>query len=264
MQQNSLQKSSGEEAFVPDILYEDNHLIVINKPAPMLSQSDASGQISLQQHIKDYIKKRDDKPGNVFLGLVQRLDKPVSGAIVFAKTSKGAKRISEQIRERRVLKFYLAVTSVPNNFPDALMRAGNGWIRCHHHLLRKKDKTFVAQQPTVNTQEAILEIKTLFVNPAHGVHLIRLITGRKHQIRAQLAELGMAIVGDTKYGSRITFGQNRIALHSCLLKMNHPTRQEPLTISCSPPESMVSLHDDEEKERMRASLEKALVELEQA
>jgi len=243
--------------YTPEILYEDNHLIVVNKPAGMLTQGDASGRVPLLEHLKGYIKRRDHKPGNVFLGMVQRLDRQVSGVIVFAKTSKGAKRISEQIRERRVLKYYIAVTETAG---EASGVAGEraGWRELSNHLKRSGSRTLVCGSDDPGAQSAVLRMKTLFSDSAGGVHLVRLITGRKHQIRAQLSARGTPIHGDGKYGSVTRTTVPRILLHSCFVRFEHPTRKNALSITCPPPPEFWSVFGDGAQQEISAHLSGAL------
>lgn len=239
--------------YIPDILHEDNHVIVVNKPAGMLTQGDAGGETSLLDHLRRYIKVRDNKPGNVFLGMVQRLDKPVSGVLVFAKTSKGAKRLSEQIRNRQVLKFYVAVTPSTSTDND-ISTDGRGWQELQDHLLREGSRTFVRSTPDERTQTGVLQVKTLFANDAHHLHLIRLITGRKHQIRAQLSAHRTPIYGDAKYGSQTGLSGGRILLHAYLVKFTHPTRRSDLVISSPPPEEFLCLFDETERGHITSRL----------
>ncbi len=235
--------------FKPVILYEDNHLLVVDKPGGMLTQGDASGRTSLLKHCKAYLKKRDGKPGNVFLGMVQRLDKPVSGVLVLAKTSKAASRISEQIRERRLSKYYLAVTA---NLPAARQAASgleHGWTEVAHRLQRFGDLS-VAGDRAGDGQRALMKMKTLFVGERCRLHAISLVTGRKHQIRAQLSALGMPICGDVKYGAACRGDRAdgaRIMLHSYCLQLTHPVRRTALTVISDPPEEVLSRFSDRER-----------------
>jgi 23S rRNA pseudouridine1911/1915/1917 synthase len=223
--------------FKPVILYEDNHLLIVDKPAGMLTQGDASGKTSLLEHCKAFLKKRDGKPGNVFLGMVQRLDKPVSGAMVLAKTSKAAGRISEQIRGRRLGKYYLAVTANAATAGQKANDLDHSWIEVAHRLQRFGDLS-VAGDRDGDGQAALMKMKTLFVGEHCRLHAIRLISGRKHQIRAQLSALGMPICGDVKYGATCGAGHTDgkgIMLHSYCLQLTHPVRGTTVEVVCEPP-----------------------------
>jgi 23S rRNA pseudouridine1911/1915/1917 synthase len=166
----------------PDIIYEDNHIIAINKHAGELSQSDKTGEDPLQDTIKNFLKVRDAKPGNVYLGTIHRLDKPVTGVILFAKTSKAATRLTDMMKSHSFQKYYLAVSSSPKN--DA--SSGN-WIRCEDKLFRDKDITRIAVENRTDAQHAVLEMHILASAHKLSLSCINLLTGRKHQIRAQLS-----------------------------------------------------------------------------
>ncbi len=241
----------------PDILYEDNHIIAVKKTAGLLTQGDATGASNLLDEVKSFIKERDNKPGNVFLGMVQRLDKPVSGVILFAKTSKAASRISEQIRKKKVEKLYLVVTELPTKKIEL-----DQWVKHDDYLLRVKDRTEIGRSTDQKAQEAILERKTLYTNKQFGVHLIRLITGRKHQIRAQLSNVGLPILGDKKYGSKVKNLPNVcITLHAIKCTFIHPTKKETVPVVADLPSYFLSCFQFDEI----SSIEKKLqVELKQS
>lgn len=202
-----------------EVLFEDNHCIVVFKPAGMLVQGDASGQKSLMDFVKEYIKEKHKKPGNVFLGLVHRLDKPVSGVVVFAKTSKGASRLSEQFREHTAKKTYHAlVEGVPKPATQTLV-----------HYLRKDERTLKAEvfyEEEPKTQEAELTYFTEKIEGNNALLRIELKTGRFHQIRAQLAAIGHRIVGDVKYGARAPLSDGSIALCASELEFETATSDE--------------------------------------
>lgn len=217
---------------VPTILYEDNHCLVVNKPAGLASQGDASGDRDLVAWAREDLKVRYQKPGNVFVGLVHRLDRPVSGVVLLAKTSKGASRLSEQFRKGTVAKWYWAVAD--GNFPE-----DEGEWRDELVKDRSENRVRVAEGDAealaARTQYRILE-------RVGGSALIRLhpLTGRSHQLRAQLASRGAPIWGDVKYGSRqklwASDGGLRVALHAVALQFDHPTREERITIAAPIPE----------------------------
>ncbi len=206
-----------------EIVFEDNHLLAINKPAGVLSQEDRTGRPDVLTLCKEYIKKEYNKPGNVFLGLLHRLDQPVSGIMLLAKTSKAASRVSEQIRMRTIQKTYLAAVSgkVPQN----------GSLK--HHLQKDKslNKVSVVDKPTKTSKSAELTYKRL--DFANNVSLIKvnLITGRAHQIRVQFSHIGFPLLGDKKYGSAHS---GLIALHAYTLKVTHPTLKNELILTSLP------------------------------
>ena len=255
MKNKTAGRFDGAEHNVPVILHEDNHVVAVHKPAGVLTQGDASGAVSLLESLRDYLKHRDGKPGNVYLGMVQRLDKPVSGVIVFAKTSKGARRISEQIRNRQVSKFYVAVTPAAGAdyaFPG--QDGGSGWVELQDRLLRVGSKTVVCSNCREGSREAVLQMATVFGNSEFFVHLVRLITGRKHQIRAQLSARGMPVCGDGKYGSPSQLVQGRILLHAYLLRLIHPTKKTLVEISCPPDAGFLSVFTAGEQKKIVARL----------
>jgi len=202
------------------VVYEDNHIIVIDKQPGILSQGDISGKDSLLEIIKEYIREKYHKPGNVFLGLVHRLDRPVSGVMVFAKTSKAAKRLSEQFAQKTVSKYYLALVEEKRLKKNPVIEGG--WNTVENHLVRKGDRTFIADRKTGDSKTGKLNFFIIEKFGKIKLLLVKLETGRKHQIRAQLSNLMGPIPGDKKYGSTIDMGQG-IALHSCHLAFSHPT-----------------------------------------
>jgi 23S rRNA pseudouridine1911/1915/1917 synthase len=238
----------------PLILYEDNHLLIVDKPAGLLTQGDASGRPSLLDNIKAFLKRRDRKPGNVFVGMVQRLDKPVSGVLVFAKTSKAASRVSEQIRNRRVSKYYLAVTEDAASVPSLPADSDNEWHEIAHRLIRIGNKSYIDDRAE-NSRQALMRLKTLFRGKRCQLHAVCLITGRKHQIRAQLSGLGMPICGDAKYGAKPLAGSERILLHSYCVRLAHPTQAEPVEVFCTLPAEMLAPFSEKEQQAIMALLD---------
>ena len=209
------------------ILYEDNHVIVCIKPAGVLSQSDGSGAPDMLTILKRYIKEKYGKPGEVYLGLVHRLDRPVSGVMVFARTSKAASRLSEQIRTRKVVKFYRCVVNG--------VLEGSG--RLENYISKDEDRNIV----TVSDSEkpgykaSYLDYRAIATKDGLTLTEIRLGTGRSHQIRAQMAHNGYPLVGDQKYGLK----DNRckdIALESFKLSFEHPVKREFITFEAPIPE----------------------------
>lgn len=216
-----------------DILYEDNHLIVINKHSGELVQSDPEGTPGLEDHIKDYIKARDNKPGAVFLGVVHRIDRPVSGAVLFSKTSKALVRLNEALRERRDFeKIYWAVVEQKPTPQEGELR---------HFLVRnpKTNKTIAHDTPpkSGDPKEAVLRYKTLKSSDNYHLLRVELLTGRHHQIRCQLAKIGCCIKGDLKYGAARSNKDGSISLHARELIFTHPTTKEQIKVTCPVPEN---------------------------
>ncbi|MFW6365314.1 MAG: RluA family pseudouridine synthase [Spirochaetota bacterium] len=205
-----------------DILYENNHLIAVNKRCGTLSQDDGSGRVSMPLLVKEYLKHTYNKPGNAFLGIVHRLDFPVSGALLYGKTSKGASRISEQIRRHTFAKYYLVLC-------DRSGGTFGEWTTLTDYLTRSGDVTVPAAENDTSARKAIMRIRTVDSFGGSSLHLIQLETGRKHQIRAQLAARGMPIAGDVRYGSTVHI-PNAILLHCVLLKFLHPTEQSTVIV----------------------------------
>ncbi len=205
------------------VLYEDNHIIVIDKPPGILSQGDSSGEESLLEVIKDYLKIKYSKPGNVFLGLVHRLDRPVSGVMVFARTSKAAGRLGKQFLAKSVSKYYLAIAQ-SKRLKKAEINAGD-WNTMESRIIRKGDRTLIVEGTVRDSKSAILNFFPMEDFGDMKLLLIELKTGRKHQIRAQISDLLGSIPGDKKYGSNIEMG-NSIALHAICLAIDHPVTNE--------------------------------------
>ncbi len=211
---------------MPTILYEDNHLLVVNKQAGVLTQSDISGDINLLDLCREYIREKYQKKGNVFIGMVHRLDRPVSGVIVFARTSKAASRLSEQFRNGTIDKGYLAVV-------DGLLAGSRTLV---HYLVRTGAVTHAFDEPMPGAQRAELIYRSLAVSGRTSLIEIDLLTGRKHQIRAQLAKIGHPVFGDRAYGSLSMISTDRIGLMCRTLAFSHPTRDERLTFTAEPPD----------------------------
>ena len=206
-----------------DVLYLDNHLLVVRKPAGMLVQGNHTGDENLLDVGKAFIKEKFDKPGNVFLGLVHRLDRPVSGVVVFARTSTSARRLSEQFRKRTVEKVYWAVAE------GTVAQSG----KLVDYLARRQTKSRVVNDKA-HGQRAELSFERL----AYGDDLswlnVNLSTGRHHQIRVQFAHIGHPLLGDYKYGSRRKFPYRSFALHARSLTFAHPTKKDRMTFEAEP------------------------------
>ena len=202
----------------PQILYEDNHILIVDKPAGILSQRDSSGKDSLIEILKAYIKEKYNKPGEVFIGPVHRLDLPVSGLMVYAKTSKAARRLHSEIINARMDKYYTAVI-------EKEFAVDKEWHELENFLTRINDKTMIDKKMNSHSKKSELYYTVLESLKGYSIVLIKLITGRKHQIRAQFSALGAQIVGDKKYGSKNSLN-NSICLHSTILSFNHPTLKD--------------------------------------
>ncbi len=210
-----------------DILYEDNHVIVVKKEPNIPSQADKTEDIDMLTIIKEYLKEKYNKPGNVYLGLVHRLDRPVGGVMVFAKTSKAASRLSNQVREKIFKKKYLAVV-------DGKFETSNGILEDYLYKDERNNISKVVNKDKKNSKIAKLEYEVLTYNQVKDLSLVKidLYTGRHHQIRVQLAHAGHSIFGDQKYGTR---GKGKqIALWAYELTIQHPITKQELTFKCLP------------------------------
>ncbi len=210
------------------VLYEDNHLLVVVKPAGIATMGVSEDTPSLFTQAKAYVKKRYDKPGNVYLGVVSRLDLPVSGVTVFARTSKAAARLTEQFKERSTEKIYWAAvegTVAPPNgeFEDYIFHND---AQCRMEVVAASKDAKLAR----------LDYNLMSVEQGVSLVEVRLETGRKHQIRLQFASRGYPIVGDRKYGSARPFASG-IALHARTLRLSHPVRREDITFTAELPDS---------------------------
>jgi len=219
MKKNSIEK---------DILYEDNHLIILNKRPSAIVQGDKTGDEPLSESLKQYLKIKHGKPGNVFMGVVHRLDRPVSGAVIFAKTSKALSRLTEMLKRGEIRKTYWAVVgNKPPMQSDMLI----------HFLSRNetKNKSFIHLHEKTGTQKAELSYTLIGQGDRYFLLEIQLLTGRHHQIRAQLAAIGCPVKGDLKYGYPRSNTGGFIHLHSRMIEFMHPVRKEPLRIIAGPP-----------------------------
>ena len=211
-----------------DILYEDNHLLIINKKPSQIVQGDKTGDVPLVEIIKSFIKKRDNKPGNVFLGVVHRIDRPVSGAVVFAKTGKALSRMNQMLKDGEIKKSYWAVVkNCPVPEKGDLV-----------HYLRKneeKNKSTAHDKPVRNGQMAELSYEVTGKSDSYFLVSIRLHTGRHHQIRSQLSKIGCPIKGDLKYGYERPNHDGSIHLHARSVEFIHPVKKEKVFITADPP-----------------------------
>tara|TARA_B100000900_G_scaffold402869_1_gene409229 strand:+ start:377 stop:1048 length:672 start_codon:yes stop_codon:yes gene_type:complete len=211
-----------------EVLYEDNHIIAVNKKPSDIVQGDKTGDRPLGEFVKDYIKKKYNKPGDVFLGVVHRLDRPVSGVILFARTSKALSRLNKLFRSNQVQKIYWAVVKKkPNPTKNILV-----------HYLKKnqqKNKSTAFNREEDGTLKS--ELSYQLIKSLDNYHLLEVFpkTGRHHQIRVQLSKIGSPIKGDIKYGSDRTNKDASIHLHARKIEFIHPVKKEPISISATPP-----------------------------
>jgi len=213
-----------------EVLYEDNHLLVVNKPVGLATQGVAEGTPSVLTRAKAYLKQKYKKPGNVYVGVVSRLDATVSGVLVFARTSKAAARLTKQFQSGSAQKIYWALVEQPPQPAEGELS----------HWLRKNDAARcveVTPPRSRGAQHARLSYRTLGRQAAGTLVEVQLHTGRKHQIRVQLAAIECPIVGDRKYGSRQKFAAEGIGLHCVRLTVEHPTTQKPMTFTAEPPQN---------------------------
>lgn len=205
------------------ILFEDNHLIAVNKQSGDLVQGDKTGDVILPDLIKDYIAKKYNKPGAVFLGVTHRLDRPTSGVVIFARTSKALPRMNKLFANHETTKIYWAVVQGTTPHKSA---------RLVHHLVRntKQNKSYAHDHPVPDSKEAILSYRVLQKLDRYTLLEIALETGRHHQIRAQLSKIGCVIKGDLKYGARRSNKDGSIHLHARSLEFIHPVKKEPIKI----------------------------------
>lgn len=206
-----------------EVLYEDNHVIVVNKKPSDIVQGDKTGDITLPDLIKEYLKEKYDKPGNVFCGVVHRLDRPTSGVVVFAKTSKALSRLNVQFREKETNKIYWAVVE---NKPQKNIARLENFLRKNE----KQNKSYVVNQDGKDVKKAVLNYKLLCSSDKYHLLEVTLETGRHHQIRAQLSHIGCVIKGDLKYGAKRSNTDNSIHLHARQLSFVHPTTKEVITV----------------------------------
>lgn len=212
------------------IIYEDNHLIALNKRPGQIVQGDKTGDICLAEEIKQFLKERDSKPGNVFCGVIHRLDRPVSGVVLFAKTSKALSRMNELVKSRDFHKTYHAV--VKEMPPQA-----EGHLEDYLVRNEKLNKSFVTRDTAkAEAKLAVLDYKLLAASRG-GYHLleVELHTGRHHQIRCQLAHMGCPIKGDLKYGFPRSNPDGSISLHASRIEFEHPVRHEHIVIEAADP-----------------------------
>ncbi|CAL2088778.1 RNA pseudouridylate synthase, group 1 [Tenacibaculum sp. 190524A02b] len=210
------------------VLHEDNHLIIINKRAGDITQGDKTGDKPLSDIVKEYIKDKYNKPGNVFLGTVHRLDRPTSGIVIYARTSKALERLNKMLRDKTIKKTYWAIVkNTPPKKQDTLI-----------NFLKKNpknNKSFVHKKEIQGSKQAVLHYKTIKKLDNYTLLEIDLETGRHHQIRTQLSHIGCIIKGDLKYGFNRSNKDGSIHLHARKIKFTHPVSKELISITSPPP-----------------------------
>ena len=211
------------------VVYEDNHIIVVSKTSCEIVQGDKTGDTPLSETVKAYLKEKYAKPGNVFIGVTHRLDRPVSGLVVFAKTSKALARLNEMFRDGDVKTTYWAIVKeCPKETEGELV----------HYLVRneKQNKSYAYDKEVKNSKKAILNYKLIGHSQNYYLLEVDLKTGRHHQIRCQLAKMGCPIKGDLKYGAQRSNPDGSICLHARTIKFIHPVSKEPIELTAPVPE----------------------------
>ena len=205
------------------VIYEDNHIIVVNKDSGEIVQGDKTGDTPLSDTIKEYIRVKYNKPGNVFLGVVHRLDRPVSGLVVFARTSKALSRLCDMFRKGEVHKTYWAVVA---NRPPADEGTLENWLVRNE----RQNKSYAYNHEVKDSKKAILKYRVIGRSERYWLVEVNLLTGRHHQIRCQLAAMGCPIKGDLKYGARRSNPDGSISLMSHRVECEHPVSHQPITL----------------------------------
>lgn len=210
------------------VIYEDNHVIIVNKTSSEIVQGDKTGDTPLSEIVKQYLKEKYNKPGNVYLGVTHRLDRPVSGIVVFAKTSKALPRLNEMFKNGEVKKTYWAIVK---NCP----KGTEGELE--HYLVRneKQNKSYAYDKEVSNSKKAILHYKLIGHSQNYYLLEVDLKTGRHHQIRCQLAKMGCPIKGDLKYGAQRSNPDGSISLHARRIRFVHPVSREMIDIEAPVP-----------------------------
>jgi len=210
------------------VLFEDNHLVIVNKLPSEIVQGDKTGDTPLSEVVKEYIRVKYQKPGNVFTGVIHRIDRPVSGAVVFARTGKALTRMNELVKDRGLKKIYWAIVQ---NRPE------KDEAELAHNLVRnrKQNKSFANNKPSKESKEGLLSYKIIGESDKYFLLEVDLKTGRHHQIRAQLAAIGCPIKGDLKYGSPRSNKDASISLHARSVEFIHPVKKDVIKVVAPPP-----------------------------
>jgi 23S rRNA pseudouridine1911/1915/1917 synthase len=212
-----------------NILFEDNHLIIFNKQPSQIVQGDKTGDTPLSDLLKAFIKERDHKPGNVFLGVVHRIDRPVSGVVIFAKTSKALTRLNEMIKAGQIHKTYWAV--VKNKPPEE-----SGHLLHYLKKNEEKNKSFAYDKEVAGSRKAELTYRLISQSQNYFLLEVNLLTGRHHQIRTQLSKIGCPVKGDLKYGFDRSNPDGSIHLHARQIEFTHPVSKEEIRVVADPPD----------------------------
>ena len=219
-----------------EVLYEDNHIIIVNKWSGEIVQGDKTGDRPLSDIVKDYIKEKYQKPGAVFLGVVHRLDRPVSGVVVFARTSKALTRLNAMFASREdVRKTYWAIVERQNEKGDW---RNEGWLTLEHWLTRneRQNKSYAYDHEVPYSKKAVLRCRPIARGDRYALLEVQLLTGRHHQIRCQLSAVGCPIKGDLKYGARRSNPDGSISLHARRVEFVHPVSKQPVCVEAPVPE----------------------------
>lgn len=210
-----------------EIVYEDNHIVVVNKKAGEIVQGDKTGDRPLSDEVKQYIKEKYHKPGNVFCGVVHRIDRPVAGLVIFARTSKALERLNDMLREGKIHKTYLALVEGHPEKPEG---------RLENYLVSdgRINKTFITDAAKPGAKLSKLDYRTVASGERYTLLEVNLLTGRKHQIRAMLAGIGHPIKGDLKYGARRSNRDGGISLQAASIEFEHPVSHELISLKADP------------------------------
>lgn len=206
-----------------EVLYEDNHIILVNKTPGEIVQGDKTGDTPISEMLKSYLKEKYNKPGNVFCGVVHRIDRPVGGVVIFAKTSKALERLNKMLREGQIHKTYWALV-------EGKMQENEGILKNFLKTDGRINKSFITNADDPQAKESILKYKEINIGENYTMLEINLLTGRKHQIRAQLSAIGHPIKGDLKYGARRSNPDGSISLLARKVEFTHPVSHEPIKI----------------------------------
>lgn len=217
-----------------EVVYEDNHIIIVNKSSGEIVQGDKTGDTPLSEHVKNYLKEKYNKPGNVFCGVVHRIDRPVSGLVIFAKTSKALERLNKMLRDGKIHKTYWALVE---GTPECLEKTLENFLVSDGRI----NKTFVSDCRNPEAKKSILSYKTVARGDRYTLLEVNLLTGRKHQIRAQLSANGNPIKGDIKYGARRSNRDGSISLQAHRIEFIHPVSRQRISLEIPPLPDMQKL-----------------------